>query len=181
MLVICAALAGAAALLVHRVRANSTDTAGKMTVDGRERTYLVHAPSPYSKATPAPLVVALHGRLGTGRGQEWLAHLDKVSDEHGFVVVYPDGLNRSWADGRGTSPSDQANVNDTKFISQLIDKLAAEYSIDAGRVYVAGMSNGGFMSGRLACELSEKIAALAIVGCQFPPPLLAKLHGASPS
>jgi polyhydroxybutyrate depolymerase len=76
--------------------------------------------------------------------------------------------------------SDQANVNDTKFISQLIDKLAAEYSIDAGRVYVAGMSNGGFMSGRLACELSEKIPAMAIVGCQFPPPLLAKLHGASP-
>jgi polyhydroxybutyrate depolymerase len=173
ILIICAVLAGAAAMLVHLVRANSTDIADKMTVDGRERTYLVHAPSSHSKATPAPLVVALHGRLGTGRGQEWLTHLDKVSDEHGFVVVYPDGLNRSWADGRGGSPSDQANVNDVKFISQLIDKLAAEYSIDAGRVYVTGMSNGGFMSGRLACELSEKIAVAAIVGASLSVPTAA--------
>jgi polyhydroxybutyrate depolymerase len=170
ILIICAVLAGAAAMLVHLVRANSSDVEGKMAVDGRERTYLVHVPPSYSKATPAPLVVALHGRLGTGRGQEWLGHLDKVSDDHGFVVVYPDGINRSWADGRGGSPSDQANVNDVKFISELIDRLAAEHRIDSARVYVTGMSNGGFMSGRLACELADKIAAAALVGASMSVP-----------
>ena len=116
--------------------------------------------------------------MGTGRGQEWLGHLDKVSDEHGFVVVYPDGLSRSWADGRGGSPSDQANVNDVKFISQLIDRLAAKYSIDSRRLYVTGMSNGGFMSGRLACELSEKSRRRRLWEhrCQFPPLRLANLR-----
>lgn len=173
ILIVCAVFAGAAAMIVHRVRANSSDIEGKMTVDGHERTYLVQVPSSYSRATPAPLVVALHGRMGTGRGQEWLGHLDKLSEEHGFVVVYPDGLSRSWADGRGGSPSDQANVDDVKFISQLIDRLAAKYSIDSRRVYVTGMSNGAFMSGRLACELSEKIAAAALVGASLSVPTAA--------
>ncbi len=52
ILIVCAVFAGAAAMIVHRVRANSSDIEGKMTVDGHERTYLVHVPSSYSRATP---------------------------------------------------------------------------------------------------------------------------------
>jgi polyhydroxybutyrate depolymerase len=117
----------------------------------------------YDGRKAVPLVLALHGRMGNGEGQARLSRLDSVSDAHGFLVVYPDGLDRSWADGRGATPSDKNNVNDVKFLSRLIDKLSGQYRIDATRVYATGMSNGGFMTGKLACDLSNKIAAVAIV------------------
>jgi polyhydroxybutyrate depolymerase len=149
-------------------------------VDGRERTYLLHVPANYEGTQPVPLVLALHGRLGKGSGEEELAHLDKVSDEHGFLVAYPDGLDRSWADGRGGTPSDKNGVDDVKFLSALIDKIEQDSKVDAARVYVTGMSNGGFMSGRLACELSDRVAAVAIVGASLSSNVAASCHPAKP-
>jgi len=151
-----------------------------LVVDGRTRTYSVHVPPASTSANPMPLIIALHGRLGTGEGQQRLSHLDKVSDAHGFLVAYPDGLDRSWADGRGDSPFDKYGVDDVKFISQLIDKLAMDYRVDRSRVYATGMSNGGFMSARLACELSNKIAAVAIVAASISTKLSATCQPAKP-
>jgi polyhydroxybutyrate depolymerase len=111
----------------------------------------------------APLVIALHGRLGQGRNQAKLTGLDAVADEAGFIVVYPDGVNRSWADGRGTTPADRQGVDDVGFLSTLIDDFIAKHGVDPHRVYVTGMSNGGMMSFRLACELSGRVAAIAPV------------------
>jgi len=125
-----------------------------------------------------PLLLALHGRLGTGSAEERLAHLDKVSDAHGFLVVYPNGLDRSWADGRGGTPSDRNSVNDLNFLSALIDKLKSEYNVDRSRIYATGMSNGGFMSGLLACERSDRIAAVAIVGASLSETAAANCHPA---
>ena len=88
----------------------------------------------------------------------------KVSDEHDFLVVYPDGLDRSWADGRGGTPADRNGVDDVKFLSALIDELEDEYKVDHTRIYATGMSNGGFMSGRLACELSEQNSGCGYCG-----------------
>ena len=152
---------------VRRIRANGRDASASISVGGHNRTYRLHVPPSYDGTKAVPLVLALHGRLGTGEGQERLGHLDKVSDEQDFIVVYPDGLDRSWADGRGATPSDKNNVDDVKFPSELINKLASEYKIDAGRVYAAGMSNGGFMSARLACSLADKIAAVGIVAASL--------------
>ncbi len=154
-------------VLIHRARGNSADVRGTITVDGRKRTYLVHLPSRDTTGKPLPLVLDLHGRLGNGEGQSRLSHFDAVSDQYGFLVVYPDGLERSWADGRGTTPADRKGVNDVKFISDLIDKLTDPYHIDRDRIYVTGMSNGGFLGGRLACDLSTKIAAVAIVAASI--------------
>ena len=151
----------------RRMRANGRDTSETISVDGRSRTYRLHIPPSYDGNKTVPLVLALHGRLGTGEGQERLGHLDKVSDEHDSIVVYPDGLDRSWADGRGAMPSDKNNVDDLKFLSKLIDKLAGDYKIDPMRIYAAGMSNGGFMSGRLACSLADKIVAVGIVAASL--------------
>ena len=152
---------------VRRIRANGRDASASISVGGHNRIYRLHVPPSYDGSKAVPLVLALHGRLGTGEGQERLGHLDKVSDEQDFIVVYPDGLDRSWADGRGATPSDKNNVDDVKFLSELINKLASEYKIDAGRVYAAGMSNGGFMSARLACSLADKIAAVGIVAASL--------------
>lgn len=80
-----------------------------------------------------------------------------------FLVVYPDGRDRSWADGRGPTPCDKNSVNDVNFLSTLIDKLSGQYRIDVTHVYATGMSNGGFMTRKLACDLSTKIAVVAIV------------------
>jgi polyhydroxybutyrate depolymerase len=148
-------------------RANPGDLRESFPVDGRERSYELHVPPTYDGSKAVPLVMALHGRLGTGQGQERLGHMNKSSDQHGFLIVYPDGIDRSWADGRGSSPSDKTNVNDVKFLSELIARLASRYKIDRSRVYATGMSNGGFMSARLACDLSEKLAAVAIVGASI--------------
>jgi len=152
---------------VHRLRAKAQDTKQSIVVDGLERFYFLHLPANYNASKPAPLVLALHGRLGTGEGQQRLSHFDKVSDEHGFLVAYPDGFERSWADGRGGTPADKKGLNDVKFLSQLIGTLEDKYHIDPRRVYVTGMSNGGFMTARMACELADKVAAVGIVSASL--------------
>ena len=119
-------------------RANPRDARESIIVEDRERTYNLHVPSSYEGSKSVPLVLALHGRLGTGEGQERLGHMDKTSDAHGFIIVYPNGLDRSWADGRGSSPSDKKGVDDVRFLSELVAKLESQYKIDRSRVYATG-------------------------------------------
>ncbi|HKM65671.1 MAG TPA: PHB depolymerase family esterase [Candidatus Acidoferrum sp.] len=157
----------AAAFGVHRLLAIPGDAKDSITVDGLERTYRLHVPPSYDGNHAVPLVIALHGRTGTGQAQERMSHLDKVSDEHGFVAIFPDGLERSWADGRGVTSSDKRGINDVKFLSELIAKLENEYKIDPARIYAMGMSNVGFMSARLACDLADKIVAVGIVAASL--------------
>jgi polyhydroxybutyrate depolymerase len=130
---------------------------------GRRRTYHVHVPPSYDGIHAVPLVIALHGRGGHGRGMITLTHLDRVADREGFIAVFPDGYRRSWADGRGTTPADRAGVDDVVFIARLVDTLSITYRIDSTRVFAMGMSNGGFMAQRLGCDLANVIAAIAPV------------------
>jgi len=141
--------------------------ADSIIVDGLERTYIIHLPAGKEKAAGNPLVLALHGGGGKGSGMNKLSGFDDVSDERGFVVVYPDGVDKQWNDGRDDFHLNN-DINDVKFISCLIDTLKVLYNIDSNRVYVTGISNGGIMSFRLACELSNKIAAFAPVAASMP-------------
>lgn len=134
---------------------------GSISVDGRTRTFLLHVPP--RLGSPRALVIDLHGGGGRAEGQERISGLDAVADANGFVVVHPQGVERSWADGRGTTPADRSGVDDVGFISALIDTLLREYGIDPRWVFATGLSNGAFMVNRLACELSEKISAVAPV------------------
>lgn len=138
---------------------------GKLEHDGRTRTFQYHLPADVE--APAPLVVALHGRLGQGKNQAQLSGFDAVSDEEGFIVVYPDGVERSWADGRGTTPADKQGVDDVGFLTALVDHFLERFGADRRRVYAAGMSNGAMMSYRLACERSDRFAAIAPVAAQL--------------
>lgn len=128
-------------------------------------------PSTYSASTPASLVIGLHGFA------EWPAHLqqisrwDTLSDEHGFIVVYPSGTSfpKRW---RGNGSVDaQGTRADVQFISELIDALSRQYTIDAKRIYVNGLSNGGGMSVLLGCELADRIAAIGSVAGAYGLPL----------
>jgi len=143
---------------------------GALTHSGRDRDFLVHVPPSYSAAEATPLVIALHGGTGTAGRTEWMSGLSGVSDKEGFIVVYPNGVGRTWNDGRGL-PSFQAmreNVDDVGFIATLIDTLSQQFTIDQSRVYVTGMSNGGHMAHRLGVELADRIAAIAPVAASMP-------------
>ena len=138
----------------------------------RKRTYLLHAPSCYKKGTPIPLVLAFHGGGGTGEAAEMQSGLSKKAEEACFIVVYPDGVSKFgipgrrqyWASGTARTESRSEGIDDVGFISTLTDKLSQEYSIDPKMIYATGLSNGAQMSYRLACELSDKIAAIAPIG-----------------
>lgn len=132
-----------------------------LMVNGVERTYQVFVPAKVNE--PAALVLVLHGGGGRASGMRLMSGFDAVADDEGFIVAYPDGLERSWNDGRGSQHVARSGADDVGFIAALIDQLVTKYSIDRQRVYVAGMSNGGMMTYRLACDLSDKIAGFAAV------------------
>ncbi len=138
---------------------------GTLEYDGLERTYVYYVPEGVS-AHP-PLVIALHGGGGSGEDMERLTYFkfNDLADEEGFVVVYPDAVDKHWNDGRGLSfYYSQANdVDDVGFIEALIDLFKEALDIDTSRIYVTGMSNGALMSYRLACEIPDRFVAIAPV------------------
>jgi polyhydroxybutyrate depolymerase len=152
--------------------------------DGLRRTFKIHLPSFYNKTVPSPLIIALHGRGGNGASMILITRngFNKLADKEDFIVVYPDGVELNWNDGRtDEKANDRAhreNIDDVGFISALIDFMIKKYNIDSKRVYVTGISNGAMMSYRLACELSQKITAIAPVDGSIPSMLIS---GCSPS
>nr|WP_238994795.1 PHB depolymerase family esterase [Mycolicibacterium chubuense] len=134
-------------------------TQGALAFGGVQRTFTVHVPPGGLNG----LVVNLHGAGSTGADQAAVTNYDAVADQHGFVVAYPDGIDFSWADGRGASVPDRQGVDDVGFLSALITSLTQQYGIPAGRVFVTGMSAGGFMAQRLACDRADLVAAVAPV------------------
>lgn len=145
------------------------DYSASIVSEGLERTYSIHISSSYEPGMPTPLIIVLHGGGGTGQGMIRLTGFDAVSDRENFIVVYPDGFEKHWNDGRGVQWRAQAeNIDDVSFISNLIDHLSHVLNIDAGRIYITGISNGGMMSHRLGCELSERIAAISPVASNIP-------------
>jgi len=138
----------------------------QITVDGIRRQFVIYIPAAVHPADKLPLLISLHGRLGNGKGMMSFANFRPIADREKFIIVCPDGIDRSWNDGRPT-PSNKKGIDDVKFIDQLISHITDTYHADATRVYVTGMSNGGFMTSRLACELNKRIAAIAVVGASM--------------
>jgi polyhydroxybutyrate depolymerase len=153
--VVACLLPGAATASASPFRSAQIDFGGLV------RTFELHVPAGVDH--PLGLVVNLHAAGATGRDQAALTHYDSVADAHGFVAVHPDGIDFSWADGRGASLPDRHGIDDVGFIAALVGKLVAEYGIDPGRVFVTGLSAGAFMANRLACDRADLFAAIAPV------------------
>jgi len=141
------------------------------TPDGNERTFHVYVPSTLPKDTRVPLVVALHGGGGNGAQFERQSGFDGLAEANRFIVVYPDGTRvpaipngRVWNGGGccGPAQAGRDNVDDVTFISMVISDVEAQFAIDTTQVFATGHSNGGIMSFRLACELSDVISAIAV-------------------
>jgi polyhydroxybutyrate depolymerase len=156
----------------NAIAGQETGAARSIIFAGLERTYHIHIPASYDKANPIPLLLVLHGGGGTGERMVKLTQggFNKLSDKESFIVVYPDGIEKNWNDGRENVKyrAHREKIDDVGFVSGLIDHLAKQYNVDMKRVYATGISNGAMMSFRLGCELSEKIAAIAPVAGSMP-------------
>jgi polyhydroxybutyrate depolymerase len=140
-----------------------------ITVDGLRREYLLVVPK--EAKGPMPVVFMLHGGGGNARGAERFSHFSPLAQKEGFVVVYPQGVEGHWNDGRGVEimRAQRENIDDVKFVRAVLADVAASHDIDRGRVFATGVSNGGIMAHRLAAEASDAMAAIApVVGGMAP-------------
>jgi polyhydroxybutyrate depolymerase len=164
----------------------AASASGTLQVDGETRTYRLHRPDELPDA-PA-LVVVVHGGGGSGRQAERSYGWDALADDEGFLVAYPDGLNRTWNAGGGCCGQAAADdVDDVAFLEALVTELSDNAGVDPDRVFITGMSNGAMMAYALACA-SDVVAAIAPVAgtmladCPDPDPVsLLHIHGTADS
>lgn len=162
---------------------------GSITYDGIQRNYILYIPEIYDGSAAVPLVLNFHGYGSNAAQQMFYGDFRDIADTEGFLLVHPQGTilngDQQWNVGFLENGN---TTDDVGFTEALIDELANLYTINLDRVYATGMSNGGFMSFLLACQLSEKIAAVASVtgsmtpdtynacNAQQPTPIL-QIHG----
>jgi len=149
-------------------QAGAEQFSGTMTVAGEERSYTVVAPEGVGRSR-LPAVFALHGAFMDGRGMQRVFALDAIAQREGFLTVYPNGANRRWNDGRrfpwrraGQGPDDVA------FLANLARRLVEDGLADPRRLYLAGVSNGGMMVYRMACEAPQTFAAYTAIIANMP-------------
>ncbi|MEO6038189.1 MAG: PHB depolymerase family esterase [Saprospiraceae bacterium] len=167
-------------LLLAAALSAQTTVSGTIQSGGLTREYLLYVPAVYNPAIAVPLVINLHGYTSNNLAQELYGDFRPIADTANFLIVHPNGTvdgqgNRFWNTFGGPS-----TVDDVGFIANLIDSLRAVYNLDPNRIYATGMSNGGFMSYALACELNDRIAAIASVTGSMIGPNLAACHPARP-
>lgn len=153
------------------------DSKETIVVGRTTREYILQVPPGLESWNKVPLVLVFHGGGGHASSMPKFSGFDKLAgNPHNlFIAAYPESLNKSWNDSRGLSPAD-----DVAFIRALIAKLEAELPVDPHRIYATGISNGGFFSNRLACELSDQLAAVASVAATMPTTLPPNCHPTRP-
>ena len=138
-----------------------------LAVGGRDRSYTLNLPpNHYTSTAATPLVIALHGGGGNASQFENTSFITTKANAAQFAVVFPNGTSggsalNTWNGGGCCGPAVQNNVDDVDFIRQLIVQLVQQHRIDTRRIYATGHSNGAILAYRLACELPDRIAAIA--------------------
>ena len=173
----CLVIAGMPAMASSSVRpatkpAGTTTTVSLPSPDGRTRAYHLYVPRSAGRTGTdrLPLLIALHGGLGSGTQFETQTGFDGLAEANRFIVAYPDGVGvgprgsiaRTWNGGRCCGPAVRQGVDDVTFVRMIIDQVSSRYPIDPARVFAAGHSNGGILAYRLACELSDRISAVGV-------------------
>jgi polyhydroxybutyrate depolymerase len=130
---------------------------------GAMRSYDLHVPPGADGATALPLVLNFHGYLGFASQQAGWSGMSQTADLRGFAVAYPQGLDNSWNGGACCGTSASSGTDDVGFARAVVADIATKLCVDPRRVYATGMSNGGFLSHRLACEASDLFAAVGPV------------------
>lgn len=138
----------------------------QMQVDGHSRRWSTVVPPRADGALPTGLLVVLHGVGGRGADMR-SAGFEPLAGAHGAVVAYPDAVGGAWNDGRpGADPvvPGVAVDDDVRFLRLLIEETSARTGADIRRVAVVGFSNGAVMAGKVACELADRVTAVATIG-----------------
>lgn len=151
--------------------------------DGITRDYTIHIPPGYDAENPVPLVFSLHGYTSNNAFHMLYTGFNNIADTATFIIVYPQGTLTAegashWNVGGFTAGS---TIDDVGFLDSLIDEVSSNYNINPDRVYSTGMSNGGYMSFLLACQISSKIAAIASVTGSMTPSTYYECNPAHPT
>src|SRR5690606_14204681 len=134
---------------------------------GRERSYRLFVPPGYYGRTELPLVLDLHGSRGTAAGPATTRRIEALAACEGFLVA----TLQADRDRRWNVPVTADRADDVAYVSAVIDAVAATVCTNLSRVYATGFSGGGRMSSLLACELNDRIAAIApMAGLRWPGP-----------
>lgn len=144
----------------------------KIKHDGLDRYYVVFVPSAYTAKNPLPLLVAMHGGGGDMNLQASPEYykLTPKAEKEGFIIAYPNGYSKlksgklaTWNAGTCCGDARDKKIDDVGFIKKMISNLSTQLKIDQKRIFATGMSNGGLMAYRLACELPQLFKAVAAV------------------
>jgi polyhydroxybutyrate depolymerase len=137
---------------------------------GIERSYILYMPASVNQSQPVPLVFVLHGGTGNAETAIRMSGFNGAADQNGFAVVYPNGTGRlsgdillTWNGGTCCGYAQEKNIDDVGFMRAIVTDLRTLVTIDPKRIYATGMSNGGILSQRLACEAADLFAAIAPV------------------
>jgi len=144
-----------------------------LVIDGLSRNYILYEPAIYDGSVAVPLVINLHGYGSNSSQQLFYGDFRPSADADNFIVVCPNGTLDGYGVRYWNAFVNGGATDDVSFVSQLIDSISLIYNIDQSQVFATGMSNGGFMSYKLACELTNKIAKIASVTGTMNPGLSA--------
>ncbi len=177
---------GRAALLVLAVagcgggRAGGTAHRAELMVGDTVRTFDLFVPHELGGRERVPLVLAFHGTGESGAGFRAATGLDRLAARDGFLVVYPDAAVGNWAEGCDCNRADRLGINDTGFVRVVIDSLSRRFPVDPARVYAVGFSQGGLFVHRLACQMPDRIAAVASIAAPISAPLAERCGPGAP-
>ncbi|MGI8984801.1 MAG: extracellular catalytic domain type 1 short-chain-length polyhydroxyalkanoate depolymerase [Acidimicrobiales bacterium] len=156
----------------------------RLTVDSLDRSYRVYVPPTLDRSRPAPLVMVLHGGNNTAEDMVKTTLFDREAVAGGFIAAYPEGAGRAWNAGTCCGNAPRRGLDDVGFLTDVLNRLQADYPVDATRVFVAGVSNGAMMAYRFACERADRVKAVGsvagavVVDCQPSRPVsVLEIHG----
>lgn len=178
--------------------AAAQETKETITVENVDRSYVVHLPKGYDEKQHYPVVVLLHGENQQADDIERLTRFNELADKNSIIAVYPSAQHGRWNFGVAETPFPQYRrgpygrrgygyprypppqpreqgerrraqpADDMDFFNQMLDKLSTRFSVDTSRIYFAGLSAGGFMTMKIGCGLTDRVAGIATVGAAMP-------------
>ncbi|HWD69909.1 MAG TPA: PHB depolymerase family esterase [Solirubrobacteraceae bacterium] len=169
----------------HRAKVTDRGTGGLKPVTiqsgGHTRTYLLYVPPGDLSSHPLPLVLVFHGAGDTASHTVDETDLPNIADQsHNMILVFPQGYDDSWNEGTGSSPAEQAGVNDVAFVATILRRVERNYAVDMRRVIATGFSNGALLTEYLGCTLSRELTMIAPVEGELPQATSAKCHPPRP-
>jgi polyhydroxybutyrate depolymerase len=163
--------------------ARAEEISGQIAVDGLERRFFAVLPDGMA-ARRLPTVIVLHGALMDGRWMQKTLGIDPIARKAGVLAVYPDASGRIWNDGRQVQRPfwrrDRGSADDVAFLTQLARRLVQDGLADPRRLYLLGVSNGGMLAFRMACEAAGPFAAVSAVIANMPVDVAATCRPAKP-